>query len=285
MVPIGQQIDRNGNGITFNYGAAGSSGFPLLSSIVDKNNVALLTFNRTGSFNLSSMADRYGRSVYYHGAQYNNPGSSLWELDHVSQIVTTGAASPPDRYVYGYQSVNNAQSALQRYYKRKISGNRTILNSLREGKGYSNAPAACGRVSNVTSPCKSVRVRFSTSSKPVFAACTASKSGGKPGPVSQTSSVAPRTGHFESDRDLLPAVLQRVGIQFLRNQRQRGTLPGAQDCIVQLVDQFVLPGHLAQFGQQGGQHPARGHALLAFFAPRGCRQHVVNNGQALYLRA
>ena len=110
--PIGQVVDRNNNGITFNYGPAGNAGYPLLSSIVDKNNAALLTFNRN-NFHLTSVADRYGRSVYYHGATYAQPGSSLWELDHVSQVVLTGASSPPDRYVYGYQYIDNGDNGLQ----------------------------------------------------------------------------------------------------------------------------------------------------------------------------
>lgn len=112
---LGQIVDRNANAITLHYNA--QVGAPLLTSITDKNNVALLTFNRAnnGSGNLTSVADRYGRSVYYHVGTYQNTNTpaprpqSQQELDHVSQVVPTGTASPPDRYVYGYQNVNNGE--------------------------------------------------------------------------------------------------------------------------------------------------------------------------------
>jgi RHS repeat-associated protein len=111
-----QQKDSNGNAIYFYYSttAGGVSGFPLLSSITDSNNSALLTITRS-SGNITQVADRYGRSIYYHVGTYatsNVPAGfpqSLPEVDHVSQIVATGTGSPPDRYAYGYQNVLNGE--------------------------------------------------------------------------------------------------------------------------------------------------------------------------------
>ena len=108
--PVTQMVDNNGNGLTFNYTTA-SNGAPLLNTIADKNGKALLTLNRGAAGALTSAQDCYGRSVYYHTGQYANqniyPGhpQSQLELDHVSQTVPTGTASPPDRYAFGYQNV------------------------------------------------------------------------------------------------------------------------------------------------------------------------------------
>ncbi len=114
-----QQIDRNGNAIFFYYNSYGSTGFPLLSSITDSNNSALLSFNRTtnGTGNLTSVSDRYGRSIYYHVGTYptaNVPGGypqSQQEVDHVSQVVATGTSNPPDRYAYGYLNYPNGEGS------------------------------------------------------------------------------------------------------------------------------------------------------------------------------
>ena len=111
---LGQIADRNANVITFRY-TSPTSGFPLLTSIVDKNNAALLTVTRDANNALAHIDDRYGRSVYYHIGTYTTANvpqghpQSLPELDHVSQVVLTGTASPPDRYVYGYQNVTNGE--------------------------------------------------------------------------------------------------------------------------------------------------------------------------------
>jgi RHS repeat-associated protein len=103
--PLGKIVDRNGNAIQFSY-TSPASGFPLLTSIADTNNVTLLTINRAANGNILSVADRYGRSVYYNVGSYLNTNGRYWaELDHVSQIVATGTASPPNRYVYGYTNV------------------------------------------------------------------------------------------------------------------------------------------------------------------------------------
>src|SRR6185437_4455402 len=104
--------------IYFYYTSYGASGFPLLSSITDSNNSALLTFNRSGDGkgNLTSISDRYGRSISYQVHTYNSsnvyPGfpQSQQEVDHVSQIVPTGTSNPPDRYAYGYVNVPNGDA-------------------------------------------------------------------------------------------------------------------------------------------------------------------------------
>ncbi len=91
------------------------TGGNLLTSIVDKNNVALLTFTRDGNNAVQQVSDRYGRSVYYHVGVYQNANvpaghtQSLLELDHASQVVPTGTTNPPDRYVLGYQNVGNGE--------------------------------------------------------------------------------------------------------------------------------------------------------------------------------
>lgn len=113
--PPAQIKDRSGNAINFNYSTI-PVGNPytnlVLSSISDKNNSALLTVNRdAGTHNITSISDRYNRSVYYRVSTYMSayPSYAYQELDHVSQIVQTGTASPPDRYVYGYQNVANGE--------------------------------------------------------------------------------------------------------------------------------------------------------------------------------
>ena len=107
---LSQIVDRNGNAITFNLNANG-----LLSTITDKNNQALLTIVRSGN-SIAHIDDRYGRSVYYHVGTYATSNvtqgyaQSYQELDHVSQTVLTGTASPPDRYAYGYQNVGTGDN-------------------------------------------------------------------------------------------------------------------------------------------------------------------------------
>jgi RHS repeat-associated protein len=108
--------DQVGSALRFTYGAPGASGFPLLASITDGSGAALLTFSRAtdGTGNLTGVSDRYGRSVYYRVSTYYHqhipPGHPQFfqELDQVSQVVPTGTANPPLRYVYGYQNVQNA---------------------------------------------------------------------------------------------------------------------------------------------------------------------------------
>ena len=103
---LGQIEDRMGTAINLNYGGAGPSGFPLLTSITDASTgSALLTLTRAtdGTGNLVAAADGYGRSVYYHvgsyAAQDVPPGypTTYGEVDMVSQIVPTGTASPANR--------------------------------------------------------------------------------------------------------------------------------------------------------------------------------------------
>ena len=111
---LAQLVDRNGQGLNFAYGSpggrAGSSGYPLLSTISDlSTGTTLLTITRiaTGTYtdgNISEIDDAYGRSVYY---QYGTFGSYNYSADitQVSQIVPTGAATPPSRLTYTYQEL------------------------------------------------------------------------------------------------------------------------------------------------------------------------------------
>ena len=113
--PLSQIKDNVGNAVTFNYTTPTVGNYPLLTSIVDKNNVALLTLTRDGNNAVQQASDRYGRSVYYHVGTYTNSNvpqgynQSLLELDHASQVVPTGTTNPPDRYVFGYQNVGNGE--------------------------------------------------------------------------------------------------------------------------------------------------------------------------------
>jgi len=122
--PVTQIKDRNGNSIYLNYASTSTStasyGFPLLSSITTGaagSGTALLTVQRaTGSSgSIVSVSDPYGRSVYYHNSLLSSaniyPGypQTYQEVDRVSQIVPTGAVSPPDQWVYGYSAVFNGE--------------------------------------------------------------------------------------------------------------------------------------------------------------------------------
>src|SRR5207247_4758714 len=75
-----QITDRNGNTLTLQYSGTGASGFPLLWKMLDASNgTALLTINRAtdGTGNITSVADAYGRSIYYQVGTYatqNVPG-------------------------------------------------------------------------------------------------------------------------------------------------------------------------------------------------------------------
>ena len=108
---LAQIIDRNGNALSFNYTAPSTPNeWPLLSNITDAStgNV-LLAIQRDNNSGLdgqliTAVSDCYGRSVYYHVGPHPDSSSDT-ELDHVSQIVPTGTANPPDRSVYGYQQV------------------------------------------------------------------------------------------------------------------------------------------------------------------------------------
>ena len=108
---LSQIIDRNGNSISFQYGASYreslySATLPSLTSITDDSTgVALLTVNPPGSPNnpISSITDVYGRSVYYSRGTYNNDQ----ELSQVSQVVPAGTANPPMRWNYGYNAVGS----------------------------------------------------------------------------------------------------------------------------------------------------------------------------------
>ncbi len=105
--------DRVGNAISFQYNSSYGDLMPVITEIDDSKGAALLTVQRDSLGDITSISDRYNRSVYYHVGTYNtmNVGQlpSYQELDHVSQIVATGSANPPDRYVYGYTDVLNGE--------------------------------------------------------------------------------------------------------------------------------------------------------------------------------
>lgn len=115
---ISQVVDNNNNALNFVYSGTGPQDFALLSSICDNGNQPLLTLNRAtdGTGNVTSVQDRYGRSIYYHVGAYatvNAYNNIKQELDHVSQVVVTGASSPADHAVFGYQNINNGEGGEQ----------------------------------------------------------------------------------------------------------------------------------------------------------------------------
>jgi hypothetical protein len=132
-----QETDRNGNAITFNYGAPATTSpvkwsvtyppfygpdctLPLLSSIQNTAGTVLLNILRTpdGTGNIWQVQDCYGRSVYYNVSDYpayyaNQNGHFSGEidsrlLDHVSQVTSSCSPSQQDRYVYAYSTVRGA---------------------------------------------------------------------------------------------------------------------------------------------------------------------------------
>jgi RHS repeat-associated protein len=107
-------IDRNGNAIHFNYNAPLTpASWPLLSSITDSANSPLLVINRGANSSpaITSVDDRYGRTVYYHVGYYASNtitySPNIYACDHVSQIEPTDTPNPPDRYYYQYVRTAN----------------------------------------------------------------------------------------------------------------------------------------------------------------------------------
>jgi len=108
---LAQITDRAGNYIQLVNSHAINSPNWRLTQINDNSGNVLITLNYDASSNLTSIADRYGRSVVYQCGGYPEfDGANTYnvtELSHVSQIVPTGTVNPPDRYAYGYGSVSN----------------------------------------------------------------------------------------------------------------------------------------------------------------------------------
>src|SRR5579884_1868676 len=104
--PIYKIVDRNANYIKINYTTPTGGAFPLMTNITDAAGSALLTFNRDANNNLSSISDRYNRSIYYQVGSFPVTGdgsiTSFYELTQVSQVVTTGTSNPPAHWTYGY---------------------------------------------------------------------------------------------------------------------------------------------------------------------------------------
>jgi len=107
IYPLAQITDRVGNYIQIVNSTPTATGNWTLNQINDSSGVALLTFGYDANKNLTSIADRYGRSVTYQTGTFASYGGNRFELTHVSQIVSTGTTNPPDRYAYGYGSVPN----------------------------------------------------------------------------------------------------------------------------------------------------------------------------------
>ena len=110
-------IDRNGHALNFVYGTpAHKNGWPLLAQITNDASTTLLTITRAndGTGNITHVDDAYGRSLYYHCGYYSTHVPAPYpmgfqEVDHVSQIVSTGTQQAPDHFTYGYQSIYNAE--------------------------------------------------------------------------------------------------------------------------------------------------------------------------------
>ena len=103
---LGQIVDRNGNAINFQYYDAAGYAL-LLTGIADAAGNPLLTISRAGSGAITSVSDRYGRSVYY-GTDTGGSGA----LGQVSQVVPTGtgnALTQYNRYTYSYANVSNPE--------------------------------------------------------------------------------------------------------------------------------------------------------------------------------
>ena len=93
--------NRTGQGININHVAAGPTYDRVIGTITDDANQVLLTVNRNYGFyrfDVSSVSDCRNRSVYY-----QSDGSAGASVTQVSQVVTTGTASPPARFSFGYQ--------------------------------------------------------------------------------------------------------------------------------------------------------------------------------------
>jgi RHS repeat-associated protein len=131
-----QEIDRNGNAITFHYGFAPITmpeapgpnyygpgnilvdGFPLLTSITNAAGTTLLTLARAiGTGNVTSITDCYGRGVSYQEAAFTvdvngqpaSDGQTYQELTQVSQVAPASMTSPPSRWSFGYQDISNTE--------------------------------------------------------------------------------------------------------------------------------------------------------------------------------
>ncbi len=108
---LSQIGDRNGNHIDFHYVMTNAGSYAaqqsLLSTITSQDGTTLLAIQRDGKGGIASVTDCYGREVFYHVDDY---GENIFRaLDFVSQVVPTGMANAPARYVYGYESHANIE--------------------------------------------------------------------------------------------------------------------------------------------------------------------------------
>ena len=150
--PISQLTDRNGHSLYFGYTSpAVGSAWPLLNTIQNDAGTVLLNIQRSqdGTGNITYVSDAYGRSVYYHVRNYLNYAvtthsvvPSYQELERVSQITQSGS-KPADRYVYGYQILQN-----QNQWTEEVRFLHTITVPSPTGSGTSTAtinynPSTC----------------------------------------------------------------------------------------------------------------------------------------------
>lgn len=130
-------VDRNGNSINFVYTTPGSKPGYELAAITDSNNVPLLTIHHNAHFNITSVSDRYHRSITYKTQRFANRHLVYQpyedELVQVSQVVPTGTLSPPMRYLYGYQYITSGVGA------EEFAALHTITVPSPTGKGVSTA--------------------------------------------------------------------------------------------------------------------------------------------------
>jgi RHS repeat-associated protein len=116
---LGKELDRNGNGVVFNYTPNPVyNGWPLISTVSDlATGTTLLSVKRTndGTGNIAYLTDNTGRSVAYHNGYYstrNVPNSYpqyYQQLDHIGLISPIGTLSPTDRYGLGYSDSPNTE--------------------------------------------------------------------------------------------------------------------------------------------------------------------------------
>ena len=190
---LSKEVDRNGNYLNFNYTTTDTN-FPLLSTITNQDGTILMSILRVsdGTGNIAQISDCYGRSIFYHVEKsvYGQNNSGL-ALDHVSQIVPTGTAAPPDRYVYGYlmsevpegynynvlhtitvpsPTGSSTSTATINYNTTMYAPNQMLVSSLVDGNGNTTTFTSVDGNSNAASNTNYTQVTFTApgSSTPAY---------------------------------------------------------------------------------------------------------------------
>lgn len=106
---VGNSINLSWATFTYNTPDPDTLGFtePGLTSITDSSGTALLTVNYGTNGRITSVCDRYGRSVYYSVSSHSTSNVTCDDLDQVSQIVPTGTSSPSVLYQFTYVNSGN----------------------------------------------------------------------------------------------------------------------------------------------------------------------------------